>query len=135
MYSHSQHAEIFWDAMSDVLPNSMNDQARLNFALSVLQPDWGETVSKNILTDAWMATTPCGFKVTVLPARSICRQDCNKKHRSEYYVWHKGGQSSEGKMRYAERGRLWYLRRDWEERTNVSSATGTDWLREITQPL
>ena len=121
--------------MSTILPNSMNDQARLNYALSALQPDWGDTQSKNILKDEWVATMASGFKVTILPARYICRQGCSRKHQSEYYVWHKGGQNSEGKMNVAQRGKLWFLRRDWEVRTANSSSSGDEWLKEITEPV
>ena len=113
----------------------MNDQARINFGLATLQPDWGNTDSKSIMKDEWVATTTTGFNVTVLPAKYICRQLCSGKHRSEYYVWHKGGVNSDGKMKTAQRGRLWFLRHDWENRTTDSSATGEEWLREITAPV
>ena len=135
MIRSSPHTEVFWNTMSSVLPKSMNDQARLNYALSALQPNWGNNEAKSIITDEWVATTPTGFKVIVLPARYVCRQGCSRKHRSEYYVWHKGGQNSDGKMRYAQRGRLWFLRKDWESRTSNSSATGQEWLEEITEPV
>ena len=125
--------EIFWNTMSSVLPRSMNDQARLNNALSILQPDWGNIKDKSIMQNEWVATTPVGFKVTVLPAKYICRQGCKQKHRSEYYVWHKGGLNSDGKMKNAQRGRLWFLRKDWENITSNSSATGQQWLTEITE--
>ena len=123
------------DRVSTVLPVSLNDQARLNYAISALQPDWGNTESKSILKDEWKATTGAGFNVTVLPAKYICRQGCSRKYRSQYYVWHKGGLKSDGKMRYAQQGRLWFLRKDWENRTTNSSAIGEEWLREITEPV
>ena len=127
--------EVFWKTMSSVLPECTNDQAKLNYAISALHPDWGNTTSKSIMRDKWTATTPSGFNVTVLPARYVCRQDCSKKHTSEYYVWHKGGRSSDGKMTTAQRGNLWFLRKDWETRTTNSSATGEEWLREISAPV
>ena len=130
------HTEIFWNIISTVLPKSLNDQAKLNYAISALHPDWGNnTKSKSIMRDEWIAITPSGFNVTVLPAKYICRQGCNKKHRSEYYVWHKGGPSSDGKMKSAQRGNLWFLRKDWEERTSNSSVIGEEWLKEITMPV
>ena len=129
------HAEVFWNTMSRLLPKSMNDQARLNYAISALQPDWGEMNSKSILTDEWVAITPSGFKVTVLPARYICRQGCSRKRKSEYYVWHKGGDNSDGKINVAQRGRLWFLRKDWEARAVNSSTSGVEWLKEITEPF
>jgi hypothetical protein len=114
----------------------MNDQIKLNYAISALHPDWGNTTSKSILTDEWTATTPSGFKVTVLPDKYICRQACSRKHRSEYYVWHKGGPTnSDWKMKYAQEGSSWFLRKDWETVTSNSSATGEEWLKEITAPL
>ena len=61
--------EIFWNTMSSILPRSMNDQARLNNAISMLQPDWGNIEGKSIKQNEWVATTPAGFKVTVLPAK------------------------------------------------------------------
>ena len=127
--------ETFWKTISTVLPESMNDQAKLNYAISALHPDWGNTTSKSIMRNEWTATTPSGFNVTVLPAKYICRQACSKKHRSEYYVWHKGGKSSDGKISTAQQVNLWFLRKDWEARTNNSSITGKEWLKEITAPV
>ena len=113
----------------------MNDQIKLNHAILALHPDWGNTTSKSILTDEWTATTPSGFNVTVLPAKYICRHECSVEHRSEYYVWHKGGPTnSDGKRKYAVEGHSWFLRKDWQTLTRNSLATGEEWLKEITAP-
>jgi hypothetical protein len=135
MLKSSPQTETFWKTMSNVLPTCTNDQAKLNYAISALHPNWGNTTSKSIMRDEWTATTSSGFKVTVLPAKYICRQACSRKHRSEYYVWHKGGKSSDGKMSTAQRGNLWFLRKDWEARTSNSSIIGEEWLKEITVPV
>lgn len=125
--------EMFWDTISTIQPQSMNDQIKLNYAISAFHPDWGNTTSKSILTDEWTARTPSGFKVTVLPAKYICQHECNVTHRSEYYVWHKGGPTnSEGKMKHALEGSSWFLKKDWEAITSNSLATGEKWLKEIT---
>ena len=112
-----------------------NDQIKLNNALKAMHPDWGDTEGKSILDDEQIATTQSGLKVTVLPAKYVCRQDCNKDKRDQYYIWHKGGKKvSSGKKANlnSKKVRLWFLREDWEDREN-SSSTGEDWLREITE--
>ena len=49
-----------------------------------------------------------------------------------YLIWHKGGsQNRDGKMSFARKGGLWYLRGTWEEITSHSVRTGRDWLFEI----
>ena len=120
--------------MSSILPMKLNDQVKLNSALNAMHPDWGDTRNKDILYDVWTAITPDGFKVTILPSKYVCRQKCDIQKRDQYYVWHKGGsRSTDGKMVYAQQGRLWFLRKDWERTSRNSTSMGDDWLREITE--
>ncbi len=118
--------------MNAVVPNSYNDQARLNNALLQLGIRWDDNHHGNIQTTDWQGATDTGFNVTVLSALRVCRHTCNgKAHKKEYYVWHKGGSGKAGKMNYARQGGLWYLKKDWETVTNHSTLTGIDWLRAI----
>ena len=117
--------------MSTVLPKSYNDQSRLNHALDQLRPDWGDSKTHDIMDKEWVGTTKSGFRVTILPGKHVCRQKCARKRRDMYYVWHKGGSGKEGKVSYAQQGRLWFLRKDWEEVTNSSRTIGIEWLRGI----
>ena len=119
--------------MNAVLPNSYNDQARLNNALLKLDVQWGKSRYKDIITEDWQGTTSNGLNVTVLSARKMCRQTCNRRFKEGYYVWHKGGSGTGGKMRYAEQGGVWFLRKDWEDASGQSTVTGMDWLRYISK--
>lgn len=120
--------------MSHVTPKILNDQVKLNNALNAMLPVWENSTDKDILYDEWKATTPDGFKVTILPSKYVCRQTCDIQKREEYYVWHRGGsRSTEGKMVYAKQGRLWFLRTDWESRSRGYFKTGEEWLRRIAE--
>lgn len=116
--------------MSKVISENTNDQARLNFALQAMDMHWDNS-HMSMITQAMMGEGRSGFRAAVLPVRDVCRQTCTKKIIHMYYVWHKGGsQNKEGKMSYASKGGLWYLRSDWQ-RISRTSARGVQWLREI----
>ncbi len=117
--------------MNSVLPNSYNDQARLNNALLKLDVKWGERQNLDYATTDWRGTTAIGLTVTILSGQVVCRQSCSKANIDKYYVWHKGGSGKEGKKKYALRGGLWYLSSDWETLTEKSTLVGVDWLRSI----
>lgn len=121
--------------MNRLSTNTLNDQVKINCALNTMQPDWGDTADKDILYDEWVATTPDRLKVTILPSKDVCRQTCKAEKRDQYYIWHRGGKrDTDGKIKYAIRGRLWFLKKDWESKRN-SSVSGEEWLREITEQL
>ena len=116
--------------MSAILPKILNDQVKMNNALQAMDPTWENTADKDFLYDDWRATTPDGFKITILPSKYMCRQMCDITKVEQYYVWHRGGsRNTEGKMAYAQRGGLWFLRSDWESRE--SSFKGEEWLGDI----
>lgn len=117
--------------MSSVLPNSYNDQARLNNALLKLGVKWGESRLQDYMTTDWKGTTDVGLRVTILSGLKVCRQSCSKANIDKYYIWHKGGSGKDGKRKNALRGGLWYLKSDWETLTEDSTLTGIDWLRAI----
>ena len=116
------------------LSNTENDQERLNTALLQLNLHWDEGHHGDISVSDWQGVTDNGLRVTILSVLKICRHSCHKSHRGEYYVWHKGGSGREGKKKYARQGRLWFLRSDWEELTNLSPLKGVDWLKTISNP-
>ena len=119
---------------STMVRHNFDDQARLNYGLEAMRPSWGDPRKRrNFLNDEHTGVTPNGFKVTIASGREICRHYCNIKDRSRYYIWHKGGgpNDTKQKVKYAEEGKLWFLRKDWEAKTNSSSSVGEDWLKEI----
>lgn len=118
--------------MNSVLPNSYNDQARLNNALLKLGVKWGKSYKQDFITTDWNGTTDIEFNVTILSGLKMCRHLCSKTHINKYYVWHKGGSGTDGKRKYASQGGLWYLKNDWEELTKSSDLKGIHWLRLIT---
>ena len=109
--------------------NVYDDQVRLNFALLAMDPDWGHTRRLNIRDHKKVATTPSGFKVTVVPNKLACRQDCNSKLKSSYYIWHGYGTRKAKKAAKAKTAGLWFLRDDWESLN--CTATGEQWLRAL----
>ena len=74
-----------------------------------------------------------GFKVTALSQNQVCRQrNCRRKDVARYYVWHKGGGKNRGsKIRSSAKIGSWYLKKDWENITMVTTARGVEWLRKM----
>ena len=130
-------SEHFWEAVSTVnitstmIRHNYDDQARLNYGLAALRPSWEN--HGNVLYRELKGETAGGFRVTIASGKEICRHYCSLRERSKYYVWHKGGGPNgvKEKEKFAQQGQLWYLREDWERRTNNSSLSGIEWLREI----
>ena len=103
--------------MSKVEPKksfASNDQARLNFALLAMDPDWGHTRQLNIHDHKKVAVTPSGFKATILPSKLACRHECSTKPKSSYYIWHGHVSGIEKKVDEENTAGLWFLRDDWE---------------------
>ena len=73
------------------------------------------------------------MKLLLLPPNVFCRGECCDSQREEYYVSHGGGKTGNftDKLEVAKRRGVWFLRQDWEEVSNRSTATGVLWLREI----
>ena len=132
------NTEGFWATMSKDEPTKRqymyDDQAKLNFALLAMHPDWGETRRLDIRRHEKIATTQSGFKVTILSAKHACRKDCSIKPKSSYYIWH--GHSPPGsaakKAKNENRAGLWFLRDDWESHSSTA-LTGEQWLRSISE--
>ena len=133
--SLANFSEQYWESMSKVLPETTNDQARLNVALKAMDIKWstGSNGSRrSILKEAWQGKGRGGFTVTVLPSTVMCRaRECLKHHRSSYYVWHRGGKHEDGKQKYAAAAKLWYLRTDWMTISNGTTTKGLQWLEAV----
>ena len=133
--SLANFSEQYWESMSKVLPETTNDQARLNVALKAMDIKWSNSPigsRKSILREAWQGSGRGGFTATVLPSIVVCRGGCSRHFRSHYYVWHKGGkQSRDGKWKYAAVAGLWYLRTDWMTVSNRTTGSGRQWLEAI----
>ena len=128
------YSEDYWMVMSRLEKKSTyyvyDDQARLNFGLLQMNPDWGKSKALNIRDHHKVGTTSNGFKVTVLSGKEACRQDCSQAVQRSVYIWH--GYSPGSKERQtanAEKARLWFLKKDWE--TYNGTATGENWLKVI----
>ena len=64
--------------MSEVIPETPNDQARLNWALDAMAMTWDNphsNVNEAVMTGAGRE----GFKAAVLPIRDVCRQSCSRR--------------------------------------------------------
>jgi hypothetical protein len=112
-----------------------DDQVRLNYALKQMNPVWedasGRTGNALNKKSTLTAHTASRFTVTLLPAEIICRGQCNEKLQSQYYVWHKLTRKNiSSKTTDSGKAKLWHLRKDWETTLN-SSASGVQWLKEI----
>lgn len=133
--------EQFWEAVSKVnitstmTQHSFDDQAQLNYGLDAMRPSWGDPRKhRNVLYHKQTGVTPSSFKVTIASGREICHHYCTLKERLMYYVWHKGEKQNDTREKMgfaAEDGKLWFLKRDWESRTNNSSLLGEKWLQDI----
>ncbi len=122
-------AEKFWHLVSKVRKIEMDDQIRINTALTKMDLHWNEVMFMDDKT--WMGRNGNGFTVSILKSRHICRLDaCIIEQKSNMYVWHHGGTHSEGKLENAELDGTWFLRDDWMIAQN-SSAVGVEWLQEI----
>lgn len=122
-------------SMSTERKLAYDDQMRLNYALKQMNPVWEDASGRTGTTldkkSTLTAHTASGFTVTLLPVENICRRQCNEKLQSQYYVWHKLIRKNiSSKTTNTGKAKLWHLRKDWETTFN-SSATGVQWLREI----
>ena len=106
-----------------------DDQVKLNNALTKMDLKWNEVSLKDDKT--WMGRNDDGFAVAILKFTHICRKRCAKKEMSRYYVWHHGGKFIEGKLERARLDGVWFLRKDWTEMVQNSSAVGVEWLLEM----
>ena len=102
-----------------------NDQYRLNFALQSLGIRWG--VDDNVQ----VGICQNGLKVAVLPNSLACRgiKNCHPEERAQYYIWHAGFRTEEGKVDGAKRGNAWFLRERWKDVER--HLVGYEWLLKI----
>ena len=64
--------------MSGVLPDTTNDQARLNWALAAMEMTWDNPHS-NMAEVIMTGVGRKGFRAAVLPTRDVCRQTCVRR--------------------------------------------------------
>ena len=77
--------ELYWEAMSSLLPADTDDQVRLNWALADMQIHWENPHSD--MTDSPMTGEGRdGFKVTILPTKDVCRQTCEEKSKVKLII-------------------------------------------------
>ena len=130
--------ELFWEKFAHVLPETFNDQVKLNAALFKLNIHWKDHGPKDawsIKIEAWTGEGDEGLSIVILPDSYVCRQTCSTKNIDtlNYYIWHKGGKKSEeGKATNAYGAGLWHLRHNWERSAKSTSAVGGEWLKSIT---
>lgn len=71
-------SELYWQAMSSVIPDNTNDQARLNWALEEMKMEW-ENSHCDVTRDTMVGEGREGFRAAVLPVKDVCRQTCSKR--------------------------------------------------------
>ena len=107
-----------------------DDQARLNYALLQINPDWEETKTLSSHDHQKVGKTSNGFKVTLLSGKEACQQDCGHAVQKSTYIWHGYSPGSMNKQTAkAETAKLWFLREDWEAYNGT--ATGEHWLKVV----
>ncbi len=106
-----------------------DDQEKMNVALTKMDLKWNEVALEDDRT--WEGRNANGFAVSILKYTHICRRTCTRKQRSLYYVWHHGGKFINGKLEQARSDRVWFLKENWMETVQNSSAVGVQWLREM----
>lgn len=127
---------------SDMTHDTMVGEGREGFTAAVLPV---KDVCRQTCTKKMIRVSAC--QLSVVPIHPQGRRNCvhgycmylRHTHSQffclslqHYYIWHKGGaQNRDGKMSYASKGGLWYLRSNWEQSSKQSTSTGIAWLREI----
>lgn len=115
----------------------------MNYALDSCGIQWQE-VGESIQNHSIDGQCLNGLRVSVLSQSDICRRECNSKgNRSGFYVWHQlSKKTGSDKVKMAQEGRVWFLRRNWREltfgsgldRENVtvgSNLLGNEWLASL----
>eukprot|EP00731_Ephydatia_muelleri_P031958 Em0023g465a len=125
----NERTEQYWETMASIhlmVPwQNTNDQYRLNFALQSLGIRWG------VDDDVQVGICQNGLKVAVLPNSLACRgiKNCHPEERAQYYIWHAGFRTEEGKVDGAKRGNAWFLRERWKDVER--HLVGYEWLLKI----
>ena len=136
--------EALWLLVSKVWGAWGSEQDQFNRALRY-HVTWNKT-SPN-MTSTEFCTQRYGWRgfsravddlsLLLLPPSQFCRGVCcDKTHYdlSDLYVAHAGGGNIwnvTGKRSYSIASGGWFLRRDWKEISERSSATGTVWLKHL----
>ena len=131
--------EFMWECTSNVTSQKA-DQCKINAVLlDYFDIKYTPEKEENGCTNKIMnkncdktGITKTGLKVTLISYKLICRH-CEISKRSQYYIWHHTTlhKTSEEKQMAAERGLLWFVKKDWEYINEHSTATGINWIREF----
>ncbi len=124
--------------MSRLSNPTTDDQGNVNLALEELRIQWmnlrPDTDIDTFNHEIYGICMQNKIIVVLLPFNIICRHTCTANRRNRYYVWHalaiKENRTVENKKGQAQVGRAWFLRDDWEHRTE--GITGLDWLKSVT---
>ena len=74
--------------------------------------------------------TKTGLKVTLISYKAVCRS-CHSSQRHKYYVWHNFAKTPLEKQTTAQRGSVWFVKKDWKYINEHSTATSINWIREF----
>lgn len=114
--------------------NAYDDQIRANIGLTMMNLVFNKTglyENKN-----WRGRNQGGFTVTILHFLIICRWTCKQEERASYYVWHsqhhlKANGLAMREIETLKSDHTWFLRKDWSQVAETSTAMGIEWLREM----
>ena len=112
-----------------MLPRNMNDQEKLNTALMEMDLQWNNVSLREEIN--WVGRSSSGFVITVLHMMLVCRRWCEKTKKESYYVWHHGAKFVEGKIEHVRSEDMWFLKRDWNNVAEESTASGLTWLEAM----
>lgn len=109
----------------------VTDQKILNYALDSMQITWRVDQDSGFQEGI---TSPEDLHVTVIPNSKICRlHNCDPKMVDNYFVWHKGGNSTAKKLEDTKRISMWYLSDDWIDKNECFELETEEWLKCLTE--
>lgn len=121
-------AELLWETLGHVHPNSFDDQLKINYALKECNITWHPTNGKDQVVHGECQN---GLKVTLLPQSVVCRR-CHGNWRTQqqqYYIWHQlTKKEGQAKVESALKNKVWFLQDEWK---NTSDMKGIAWLKSV----
>ena len=126
---------MFWNVASTVSNNIVDDQVRINQALSNLSVQWYmERNCSKVPSCVVYGKARGGVGVVVLPGQIVCRHCHKKSQHPQLFVWHQlVAKVGDTKEKLAKERHMWYLKPSWKKISSVSNLVGKEWLQQITR--
>lgn len=127
--------ELFWNKASSVYNDTIDDQVKINHALSSLKVRWFTESSCSHVSECTVYGRAWGgLNVVLLPEQIVCRHCTYNSPHTDMVVWHqlveKVGKSKE---KVAKSRKMWYLKPGWRRISSGSSLVGGEWVQQITR--